>query len=61
VGSESILQSDGGYMMRSLAVWKRSLSFQEVKNVYLAGKKCHSYDVMVLCIEVIRSYSMIFT
>ena len=39
VGSKSTQQSDGGFYMRSLAVWKRSLSLQEVNNVYLAGKK----------------------
>lgn len=39
VGSKSTQPSAGGFLIRSLAVWKRSLSFQEVNSVYLAGKK----------------------
>lgn len=39
VGSKSTQPSAGGFWMRSLAVWRRSLSSQEVKNVYLAGEK----------------------
>ena len=39
VGSKSTQFSAGGYMMRSLAVWKRALSPQEVNSIYLAGKE----------------------
>ena len=39
VGSKSTQPSAGGFGMRSLAVWRRSLSSQEVKSVYLAGEK----------------------
>lgn len=39
VGSKSTQPSAGGYLMRSLAVWKRALSPQEVNRIYLAGKE----------------------
>ena len=68
MGSKSTQPSAGGYLMRSLAVWRRSLSAQEVKNVYLAGKKTFAENTrfsflktMVLCIAVVRSYGMICT
>ena len=38
IGSKSNQTSAGKYYMRSLAVWKRALSSQEVKGIYLAGK-----------------------
>lgn len=38
IGSKSNQTSAGEYYMRSLAVWKRALSSQEVKGIYLAGK-----------------------
>ena len=38
VGSKSTQSSSGGFLMRSLAVWRRALSSQEVSSVYLAGK-----------------------
>ena len=38
IGSKSKQTSAGEYYMRSLAVWKRALSSQEVKGIYLAGK-----------------------
>lgn len=48
VGSKSTQPSPGGYLMRSLAVWTRSLSSQEVNSVFLAGKKNVSENVMFI-------------
>ena len=51
VGSKSTKPSAGGFWMRSLAVWKRSLSSQEVKSVFLAGEKTLSGNtIMVLMV-----------
>ena len=62
VGSKSTKPSAGGFWMRSLAVWGRSLSSQEVESVFLAGEKTLSGNtmvLMVLCIAVMRNYEMI--
>jgi len=48
VGSKSTQRSPGGFLMRSLAVWTRSLSSQEVNTVFLAGKKNFSENVMFI-------------
>ena len=41
VGSKSTQPSAGGFLMRSLAVWKRALSAQDVNSIYLAGKNTY--------------------
>ena len=48
VGSKSTQPSAGGFLMRSLAVWERSLSSQEVNSVYLAGKKTLNLEMLWL-------------
>ena len=63
VGSKSTQTSPGGFLMRSLAVWTRSLSSQEVNTVFLAGKKNFSEDVMFIlkqrnCVAQYRTWDI---
>ena len=63
VGSKSTQTSPGGFLMRSLAVWTRSLSSQEVNTVFLAGKKNFSENVMFIlkqrnCVAQYRTWDI---